>query len=92
MNEGKINMQLRKEFITQDMGGEQIMVATGGHFSGMVRSNPTAAYIVDQLKEETDKEQIIQKMLENYDAPRSVIERDVDKVLGILRSINALEE
>lgn len=85
-------MKLRKEFITQNMGGEQIMVATGGKFSGMVRSNATAAYIVDLLKEETSKEEILEKMLAQYDAPRSVIEPDVDKVIGTLRSIGALEE
>ena len=85
-------MRLKKEFITQEMGGEQIMVAAGGSFSGMVRSNRTAAFIVDQLKKETDREKIIEAMLREYDAPRSVIEPDVEKVLGILRSIGALEE
>ncbi|MBO4872894.1 MAG: PqqD family protein [Lachnospiraceae bacterium] len=86
-------MKLKEGFLTHEACGEQIMVATGrNQFSGMVRSNATAAYIVDQLKEETDKEKIIEKMLERYDAPRSVIEPDVEKVLGVLRSIGALEE
>ena len=85
-------MKLRKEFLTQTMGSEQIMVATGGRFSGMVRSNPTAAYIVDLLKKDTTREQIIEDMLSRYDAPREVIEPDVDKVLNTLRSIQALDE
>lgn len=39
-------MKLKESFITQEMDGEQIMVAAGGGFAGMVRSNATAAFIV----------------------------------------------
>ena len=85
-------MKLNENFITQNMGGEQIMVAAGGAFSGMVRSNATAAFIVDCLKTDTTKEAILDAMCEKYDAPREVISADVDKVLNILRQIGALNE
>jgi hypothetical protein len=52
----------------------------------------TAGFVVDCLKEETTKEAIVEKMLAKYDATREVIEADVDKILGKLRSINALDE
>ena len=39
-------MKLKDGFVTHDMGGEQIMVSTGSTaFSGLVRSNGTAAFI-----------------------------------------------
>ena len=86
-------MKLKDGFVTHEMGGEQIMVATGNaNFSGLVRSNATAAYIVDCLKEQTTRDEIIQKMLARYDATAEVISADVDKVLTRLRSINALDE
>lgn len=86
-------MKLKDGFVTHDMGGEQIMVSTGSTaFSGLVRSNGTAAFIVDCLKEETTREQIVAKMLEKYDAPEAVISADVDKILEKLRSIKALDE
>ena len=86
-------MKLKDGFVTHEMGGEQIMVATGGaSFSGLVRSNATAAFIVECLKEETTRQNIIDTMLKRYDAPESVIAADVDMVLGKLRSINALDE
>jgi hypothetical protein len=86
-------MKLKDGFVTHEMGGEQIMVATGGaNFSGLVRSNATAAFIVECLKEETTRQMIIDTMLKRYDAPESVIAADVDMVLGKLRSINALDE
>ncbi|MDD6490471.1 MAG: PqqD family protein [Clostridia bacterium] len=85
-------MKLKETFITQEMDGEQIMVATDGSFVGMVRNNATAAFIVDCLKTDTDKEAILDAMCRKYDAPREIMATDVDKVLNNLRKIGALEE
>jgi len=86
-------MRLKDEFITQDLGDEQVMVAEGGDaFNGIVRSNETAAFIVDMLSEDVSEKDIVDAMCAKYDAPRSMIEEDVRSILDILRSINALEE
>lgn len=86
-------MKLKDGFVTHEMGGEQIMVATGAAvFAGLVRSNSTAGFIVDCLKEDTTRDAIVAKMLEKYDASEDVIAADVDKIIGKLRSINALDE
>lgn len=86
-------MKLKDGFVTHEMGGEQIMVATGAAtFAGLVRSNATAAYIVECLKEDTTKEAIVEKMLAKYDASADVISADVEKIIAKLRSINALDE
>lgn len=68
------------------------MISAGGEFSGMVRSNSTAAEIINMLKSETTREDIILGMLEKYDATRTVIERDVDRILESLRGIGAIDE
>ena len=53
-------MKLKSEFITHRMGDEQVMVAAGtSQFCGIIRSNRTAAFIVDCLKTETTEEEII---------------------------------
>ena len=85
-------MKLNENFVTQEMDGEQIMVAAGGGFAGMVRSNATAAFIVDCLKNETTREAVLDAMGQKYDAPREVMAADVDMVLGNLRRIGALDE
>ena len=88
-------MKLRDGFITYNTDGEQIMVAAGSaatHFQGMVRSNRTAAYIVDCLKTETTADEVVDKMVARFDAPREVIARDVAHVLEQLRRIGALDE
>ncbi len=86
-------MKLKSDFITQDIDDTQFLVSIGAEsFSGNVRSNKTAAFIVDCLKEETTEEKIVDAMCAKYDAPRQVIAADVKGILATLRRISALEE
>lgn len=88
-------MKLHNGFITYSTGGEQIMVAAGNAsaiFRGMVRSNETAAYIIDCLKEEISREELLNKLCARYDAPADLIDRDLERVLESLRRIGALDE
>ena len=86
-------MKLKKNFVTQDVGDSQVMVSTGRtDFNGMVKSNKTAAFIINCLKTDTTKDEIVNKMLEKYDASEEDIRRAVDKVLESLRKIGAIEE
>ena len=86
-------MKLKPDFITQDIDDTQFLVPVGAEaFSGIVRSNRTAAFIVDRLKQDTSEEAIVEAMSREYDAPRERIAADVAEILGILRRIRALEE
>ena len=86
-------MKLKPDYLTQDIDDVQFLVPVGaGTFNGLIRSNKTAAFIVNCLKEETTKDQIVDAMCRKYDAPRAEIAGDVDEILDILRSIHALEE
>ena len=84
-------MKLKDTFITYTATGEHTMVATEG-FSGIVRSNKTAAFIIEALKKPVTQEQIVDAMEAKYDAPREILERDVAAVLEKLRSIGAIED
>ena len=86
-------MKLKSEFITQDIEDTQFLVPLGAEaFSGVVRSNKTAAFIVNQLKQETTQEHIVDVMCETYDAPRETIAADVASILDTLKRIGAIEE
>ena len=88
-------MKLHNGFITYSTGSEQIMVAAGTAsevFRGMVRSNETAAYIIDCLKQEITRDELVEMLCNRYEAPREIISRDLDKVLDTLRKIGALDE
>lgn len=85
-------MKLKEGFVTHTTGNEQLMISVGGSFNGMVRSNSTAAEIINMLSEDITREAIIEKMLEKYAVERSVLEADVDKVLAALKKIGAIDD
>lgn len=85
-------MRLKSTFITHNTEGEQMLIDVSSSFAGLIRSNRTAAFIVDCLKEETTEEAIVDAMYEKYDAPRETLERDVQAVLARLRKVGAIEE
>ena len=84
-------MKLKDTFVTYASEDEHAMVATEG-FLGMVRSNKTAAFIIEALKEPTTPEKIAEALAARFDAPRPAIEKDVAGILEQLRSIGAIEE
>ena len=85
-------MKLKSSFITHMSGNEQLMISVGGDFSGMVRSNSTAAFIIDILKDDVTIEEIVGKILAEYDVSQDVAAKDVDRVISSLRSIGAIDE
>ena len=68
------------------------MLDTSSSFAGLIRSNKTAAFIVECLKEETTQEKIVEAMFEKYDAPKDVLAKGVSDVIEKLRKVGALEE
>lgn len=86
-------MKLKEGFITHETDGEHITVsAGGGDFNGLIRSNKTAGFIVECLTSETSESEIVQKMMERYEAPREVIAADVARVIKTLRGIGAIDD
>lgn len=85
-------MKLNSSFITYDNGDDHILMDSSSKFAGIAHANATTAFIFECLKEDTTKDQIVDKMAEKYDAPREVLERDVEKILEKLRSIGGLDE
>ena len=86
-------MKLKHDFIIQDIEETQFLVPVGAEsFQGIVRSNQTAAFIVDCLREETTEEAIVDAMLDRYAVDRETVTADLKEILEKLRGINALKE
>lgn len=85
-------MKLKETYITHESSGEQILLDTSSSFAGLIRSNRTAAFIVECLKEDTTEEKIVEAMFEKYDAPKDVLAKDISEVLEKLRKVGAIDE
>lgn len=85
-------MKLKDTFITHMSNGEQILVDASGKFSGIIRNNESAAFIVECLKKETTVENIVDQMYEEYDASKEVLLKAVNDVVLQLRKAGAIDE
>lgn len=86
-------MRISDKFITHDDGENKLLVSTGASkFSGLVRGNPTAGFIIECLGQDTTEDEIVAKMLQKWDVPDEVARRDVRKVVTQLKAIGAIDE
>lgn len=86
-------MRLNKDYLVHFAGGETVLVPTGkAAFSGVVRGNKTLGAVLELLKNDTTEAEIVAAMKARFDAPEGAVESDVEKALGELRKIGALDE
>ena len=84
-------MKLNPKFLTHETKGEHITVSTTGtQFNGLIRSNPTAAFIIETLKTDTTESELVDKLLAKYDVDRPTAEKDIADIISKLRSIGAV--
>lgn len=87
-------MKLKEGFITHTLQGQHMMVAAGPAartFHGIVRSNETAAFLIECLKQETTEQTLTEKLCAEYDVSAERAAAGVAKVLRQLREIGAIE-
>ena len=85
-------MKLKDDFIIYNSENEKMLISVSGAFSGMIKLNSSAGYIVELLKNDIEYQDVIEAMFNKYDADRRVIENDVNSVIAQLNQIGALNE
>lgn len=86
-------MKLNSGFKTLDDGEQKILVSTGGKkFSGLMRRDSSAVFIIKCLETETTEDEIIAKMQKKRDVSEEIARRDVRKVVEQLIGIGAIDE
>lgn len=87
-------MRLKSDFVVHKGVNGAILLASGEEaksFRGIVKLNKTAEEILDCLKEETSKEEILERFVREYPStPKETLSSDIDNVLRQLEAIHAL--
>ncbi|MBQ6884663.1 MAG: PqqD family protein [Clostridia bacterium] len=87
-------MKLKYNFVVNDVAGETVAVSVGnvaGAFNGYIKLNKTGAFIFDMLKDDTTREEIIKKLLEEYpDASEKDATESVDELIEKLTKAELL--
>ena len=87
-------MKIKKGFVVREIAGQSIVIALGDAtkiFNGMIKLNETGRIIWDMLSKGNDQEEIVEKILEEYDIDRSTVEADVSRFIATLMEDGILE-
>lgn len=79
----------------RNIAGSNIVVPVdkaGEIFNGMITLNESGAFFWECLKEETTVDEIVEKILDEYEIDEQTAKQDVEKFINMLRKNNLLDE
>ena len=80
-------MKTNKEYALREIAGEPLLIPTGmasQKLNGMIRLTETAAFIWKQVDAASDLEEIVEKILQEFEVAEETAKRDV---YGFLREL-----
>ena len=86
-------MKFKKDFILRDIMGETILVPINESitvFNGLITINELGKFIWENLESSKDEEDLLHKILEEYEVEKSVAEKDLDEFLDKLRQVDII--
>ena len=81
-------MPIKSDYMLKNVGNEYMIIPTSNtnvNFSKIFNINDTAAFIFKNLQEERSKEEILELMSVEYDAPKEVLSADIDEFIKELK-------
>lgn len=88
-------MKIKKGFIMREVAGENVVIAVGEaakEFKGMIRLNPTGAFLWKLLEGGTDEAAMVSAMLESYETDEETAKKDISIFVNAVRSAGLLDE
>ncbi len=84
-------MKLKYNFVINQVAGETIAVSVGNQagFNGYLKLNDTGAIILNALKNDTTRDEIIKKLLKQY--PDATTQQAADSVDDLIEKLNKAE-
>ena len=87
-------MKIKKGFIVRKIGGQNVAVAIGEaskSFNGMIKLNETGKFLWDSLAKGAELDELVAKVLEEYEIDEATARADVEKFVESLKGVGALE-
>lgn len=87
-------MKIKSGFLLRKVAGRNIVAASGDNsldFQGMITLNETGAFLWDELSQELTEEELIKKLVLEYEVKEEVAAKDVKEFLDLLSQKHFLE-
>lgn len=87
-------MKIKDDFILRKVADSYVVVPVGKltlNFNGIINLNETGAFLFEQLQKGAEREDLIQKLLDEYEVDFDRASADVDSFLQKVRDADVLE-
>ena len=88
-------MRLIPGFHLRSVGTEYLAVpygAAAARVNGLLMLNETGAFLLRALETDAEREALLDRLREEYDAPEELLRTDLDGFLAQMRELGLLEE
>ena len=86
-------MKFKKEFMLREIVGETILIPMGdsnNHFNGIITINDLGKFIWENYESSKDEEDLLHKILEEYEVEEKEAKEDLDEFLEKLRQVDII--
>ena len=86
-------MELKKKFVLRNIVGETILVPLGQNneaFNGLISINELGKFIWENIESAKDKEELLQRILDEYEVDKDIAKADLDEFLGKLKAVDII--
>ena len=85
-------MKVKSGYIVKKVMGSYMLVSPNGESGTMQTMNETGAYLWDLLTKDTTVDEMVAKMVKEYDVDAACAKSDIENFISKLRSSNLLDE
>lgn len=87
-------MKIKEDFILRKVADSYVVVPVNNmtlDFNGIISLNETGAFLFELMQNGTDREELIDKMLQEYDVTPQKAENDIDDFIEKVKGADILE-
>ena len=87
-------MKIKEDFILREVADSYVVVPVNKmtlDFNGIINLNETGAFLFELLQKGAERDELVDKMLEEYDVDREKAEADIDVFIQKVRDADVLE-
>ena len=88
-------MKIKENFEIVNIAGDYMLVPIGDQleqFKGTVVLNEVSAFLLEKMKKEITKEELVQSLLEEYEVDPVTAKEDVENVLEAMRKTGIIND
>lgn len=87
-------MKIKEDFILRKVADSYVVVPVNKltlNFNGIINLNETGAFLFELLQNGAEREELVSKMLEEYDVTPEKAEKDIDVFISKVKEADILE-